>query len=62
MTFPFLEKRCFKSVALVAEDKPLTHKLRLLPLLFTEPPTVFFLSLSSLAMFLLPSLMVDAPL
>ena len=43
-TFPFLEKRCFKSVALVAEDKPLTHKLRLLPLLFTEPPTVFFLS------------------
>jgi len=39
-TFPYLEKTCFKSVARVEDDRPLTHKFRLLlPL-----PVLTFLS------------------
>lgn len=45
-TLPNLEKWCFKSVARVDVDKPLTHKLRLPPLLF-EFPALFFLSVNN---------------
>lgn len=34
ITFPYFEKSCFKSVALVIDDKPLTQMLRTNDVLF----------------------------
>lgn len=42
ITFPYFEKSCFKSVAFVIDDKPLTQILRTKEALFFFAKIIFF--------------------